>query len=73
MNKTLLCSQCVFYLVDIDANNGGTEFYIGSHKCGKEDKIKSMVSSIWIGAKLISLYYVLNRIPFVYIRLPILL
>jgi hypothetical protein len=73
MNKTLLCSQCVFYLVDIDENNGGTEFYIGSHKCGKEDKIKSMVSSIWIGAKLISLYYVLNRIPFVYIRLSILL
>ena len=72
-HKPCYAFNVFFYLVDINENNGGTEFYIGSHKCGKEDKIKSMVSSIWIGAKLISLYYVLNRISFVYIRLSILL
>jgi hypothetical protein len=40
----VLRRQCFFYLVDIDKKNGGTEFYVGSHKFHEQDLDTGRVS-----------------------------
>ena len=40
-------SMCFFHLIDINKKNGGTDFYIGSHKFHKDNKDNCRVSRIW--------------------------